>query len=84
MKAESSAGGKIPAGLSVQGTVRGGLMEHPDVHLDYVRARHSDLLRLARAGELAARVGESRRYERRTVLERLRRSRRTARATATG
>jgi len=47
-------------------------MTRPDVHRDYVRQRHSDLLRQARAGELAARLGESRREDRRTFLERLR------------
>lgn len=58
-------------------------MQRPDVHLDYVRARHSDLLRQARAGELAARIGESRREERRTVLARLWRAREASRAVAT-
>jgi hypothetical protein len=43
----------------------------PETHLDYLRERHSDLLRQARAGELAARIGESRRAERRSFLERL-------------
>jgi hypothetical protein len=57
-------------------------MHSPDVHLDYVRARHSDLLRLARHGELAARMGESRRDERRTLLARLRRTREAARPAA--
>ncbi|MGH3006923.1 MAG: hypothetical protein ACRDOS_13705 [Gaiellaceae bacterium] len=57
-------------------------MQHPDVHLDYARARHSDLLRLARAGELGARIGEARREERRTFLARLRRPRESARPAA--
>jgi hypothetical protein len=43
----------------------------PETHLDYMRERHSDLLRQARAGELAARVAESRRTERLSLLERL-------------
>jgi hypothetical protein len=47
-------------------------MLQPEAHLDVVRQRHSDLLRQARAGELAARVGESRRAERRSFAARLR------------
>lgn len=47
-------------------------MLHPDTHLDIARARHSDLLREARAGELARQIGESRREERRSFLARLR------------
>ncbi|MGH3034222.1 MAG: hypothetical protein ACRDON_06645 [Gaiellaceae bacterium] len=47
----------------------------PETHLDYLRERHSDLLRQARAGELAARIGESRRVERWSLLERLWRER---------
>jgi hypothetical protein len=43
----------------------------PEVHRDYVRERHSDLLRLARTGELAIRLAESRREERRAFLARL-------------
>ena len=43
-------------------------MLQPEVHLDLVRDRHSDLLRQARSGELAARLGESRRAERRSFL----------------
>jgi hypothetical protein len=53
-------------------------MLQPDAHRDYVRERHSDLLRLARTGELAARLAESRREERRTVLVRLWRARAVA------
>jgi len=45
-------------------------MPQPEIHRDYVRERHSDLLRLARTGELAARLAESRREERRTFLAR--------------
>jgi hypothetical protein len=58
-------------------------MQQHDVHRDYVRARHSDLLRLARAGELAARIGEARREERRTFLARLRQASASARPAAT-
>ena len=58
-------------------------MQRPDVHRDYVRERHSDLLRLARAGELAARIGEARREERRTFLARLRQAGAAARPAAT-
>jgi antitoxin (DNA-binding transcriptional repressor) of toxin-antitoxin stability system len=47
-------------------------MLHPETQLDLVRARHSDLLRSARAGELATRLADSRREERRTFLARLR------------
>jgi hypothetical protein len=43
-------------------------MQHPDVHLDYTRSRHSDLLRRARAGELASKLAESRSVERRFFL----------------
>jgi hypothetical protein len=50
-------------------------MPQPDVHRDYIRERHSDLLRLARTGELAARLAESRREERRMYLARLWRAR---------
>jgi hypothetical protein len=48
-------------------------MLQPETHLDIVRARHGDLLRQARAGELAARLGEARQDERRSFLARLRR-----------
>ena len=58
-------------------------MQRPDVHRDYVRERHADLLRLARAGELAARIGEARREERRTFLARLQRAGASARPAAT-
>ena len=47
-------------------------MQHPDVHLDYTRSRHSDLLRRAREGELASRMAESRSAERRFFLARRR------------
>ena len=47
-------------------------MLQPDIHRDLVRARHSDLLRQARAGELATRLAASRREERRSFLARLR------------
>ncbi len=50
-------------------------MQHPDVHLDYTRTRHSDLLRRARAGELAQRLAESRSDERRFFLARRRNER---------
>lgn len=50
-------------------------MNRSDSHRDYVTQRHSDLLRKARAGELAARMGESRLDERRTFLARFRRAR---------
>lgn len=43
-----------------------------EAHLDAVRERHSDLLRQARAGELAQRLGAARREERRSFLYRLR------------
>ena len=47
-------------------------MLQPETHLDIVRQRHSDLLRQARAGELALRMADSRREERRSFLARLR------------
>jgi hypothetical protein len=47
-------------------------MLRPEAHLDVVRQRHSDLLREARGGELAARRGGSRRRERRAFVSRLR------------
>jgi hypothetical protein len=49
-------------------------MNHPDQHLDVVRARHSDLLRQARNGELAARLAVARREERRWLRLRRRES----------
>jgi hypothetical protein len=49
-------------------------VQQPDIHLDVVRARHSDLLRQARAGELAARLAAGRREERRSLAVRLRES----------
>lgn len=57
-------------------------MLQPETHLDVVRARHSELLRAARRGELAIRLAESRREERRTFLARLR-ARPEARQTST-
>ena len=62
-------------------------MLQPEAHLDVVRERHSDLLRQARTGELAVRIGESRRAERRSFLARLRlrpEPRRTSTRTASG
>jgi hypothetical protein len=47
-------------------------MLQPETHLDVMRQRHSDLLRQARAGELAERLGAARREERRSFLSRLR------------
>lgn len=47
-------------------------MLQPEAHRDVVRERHSDLLRQARAGELAARLGGARQDERRSYLARLR------------
>jgi hypothetical protein len=47
-------------------------MQQPETHLDLVRARHSDLLRQARAGELAARLAVGRREERRSLAIHLR------------
>ena len=47
-------------------------MQQPETHLDLVRARHSDLLRQARAGELAARLAAARREERHSLALRLR------------
>lgn len=47
-------------------------MLHPETQLQIARERHSDLLREARAGDLARRIGESRREERRSFLARLR------------
>jgi hypothetical protein len=46
-------------------------MLQPDIHRDLVRARHSDLLRQARAGQLATKIAAARREERRSVLPRL-------------
>jgi hypothetical protein len=48
-------------------------MHRPEIHRDYQRDRHADLLRLARTGELAARIGRSRDEERRSFLARLQR-----------
>jgi hypothetical protein len=47
-------------------------MQHPDVHLDYTRSRHSDLLRRARVGELASKMAQSRSDDRRFFLARRR------------
>jgi hypothetical protein len=47
-------------------------MLQPESHFDVVRQRHSDLLREARTGELAVRLGKARRQERRSFLARLR------------
>jgi hypothetical protein len=47
-------------------------MQQPETHLDLVCARHSDLLRQARAGELAARLAAGRREDRRSLALRLR------------
>ena len=47
-------------------------MQQPETHLDIVRARHSDLLRQARAGELAPRLAVGRREQRRSLAVRLR------------
>jgi hypothetical protein len=47
-------------------------MQQFDAHSDYVRARHSDLLRQARSGELAAQLAASRREDRRSLFSRLR------------
>jgi hypothetical protein len=55
-------------------------MLHPEAHLDMVRQRHSDLLRQARAGELAMRLAETRREERRSFLARLRSNNNTRRS----
>jgi hypothetical protein len=46
-------------------------MLQPELHRDLVRARHSDLLWQARAGELATRLAAARRQERRSFLVRL-------------
>ena len=47
-------------------------MHLSNAHDYYHQTRHADLLRAARAGELAAAVGESRQKERRAFLEFLR------------
>jgi hypothetical protein len=47
-------------------------MLQPEIHLDVVRERHSDLLREARKGELALRLRDARHEERRSFLARLR------------
>jgi hypothetical protein len=48
-------------------------MLRPETHLDIVRQRHRELMRQARAGELAKRLAAARREERRSFLSRLRR-----------
>ena len=57
-------------------------MLHPETELDIVRQRHSDLLRLARSGELAQRLGTARLEERRSFLARFKAQRRSYQATA--
>ena len=59
-------------------------MQQPETHLDLVRARHGDLLRQARAGELAARLAVGRREERRSLVARLRVSGTRAASSAAG
>ena len=59
-------------------------MLQPEVHRDVVRARHSDLLRQARTGELAARLGEARREERRALATLLRRQQSPCRPSTPG
>lgn len=54
-------------------------MHRPDVHLEYHRERHADLLRQARDEELAVVLARSRREERRTLLARLWRDRHVGR-----
>ena len=50
-------------------------MPEPDLRRDDVRERHSDLLRLARTGELATRLAAGRREARMAILARLWRAR---------
>jgi hypothetical protein len=45
---------------------------HPDSHRAIDRARHQDLLRRARSGELVSAISESRRVERRSRFALLR------------
>lgn len=47
-------------------------MHKPEIHLDVARARHAELLREARAGQLAARLAAGRDAERRALTARLR------------
>jgi hypothetical protein len=47
-------------------------MHKPETHMDVARARHAELLREARAGELAARMAAGRDADRRALLARLR------------
>jgi hypothetical protein len=63
----------MPLGRHVD--MDGSLRHGPGLHQDYVRERHSDLLRQARMGELAARIEASREDERRSFLARLHRER---------
>jgi hypothetical protein len=71
MKPECVAGGKIAGRSAVLWTWKEARMLHPERELDVVRQRHSDLLRLARSGELAQRLGTARLEERRSFLARL-------------
>jgi hypothetical protein len=48
-------------------------MHGPQTHRDYTCERHSDLLRQARQGELAARIAAARLDERRSFLVRMQR-----------
>jgi hypothetical protein len=47
-------------------------MQPVDTHLDLTRTRHGELLRMARNGELAARLADARQEERRSLAARLR------------
>ena len=76
MKPECGAGGKIAGRSIVLWAWKEVRMLNPETELDIVRQRHSDLLRLARSGELAQRLGTARREERRSFLARLRAQRR--------
>jgi hypothetical protein len=55
---------------------------HPDSHRIVDHARHQDLLRRARSGELVSAIAESRRVERRSRFALLRERRRLAPGTA--
>jgi hypothetical protein len=57
-------------------------MQGPQTHRDYARERHSDLLRQARQGELAARMAAARIDERRSFLARLQHRHEVVRPTA--
>ena len=67
--------GEDPEPLARPVDMEGSLRHGPGLHQDYVRERHSDLLRQARAGELAARIEASREHERRSFLVLLHRRR---------